>query len=33
MTDVIGEKIFRRFLSSLTPDMRLAGPARDGKTV
>lgn len=33
MTDIITEKTFRRFLASLAPDMRLAGPVRDGKTV
>lgn len=33
MTDIIGENTFRRFLASLAPDMRLAGPVRDGKIV
>jgi ferredoxin len=33
MTDIIAEKTFRRFLASLAPDMRLAGPVRDGKIV
>jgi ferredoxin len=33
MTGVITEKTFRRFLASLAPDMRLAGPVRDGKIV
>jgi ferredoxin len=33
MTDVITEKTYRRFLASLAPGTRLAGPVRDGKTV
>ncbi|MDR1133796.1 MAG: 4Fe-4S dicluster domain-containing protein [Synergistaceae bacterium] len=33
MTDVIGEHVFRQFLASLEPAMRLAGPVRDGKIV
>ena len=33
MADVVSEKTFRLFLASLAPDMRLAGPVRDGKIV